>query len=359
MLTMAGSLFGINLILLLGYLCTVDAIYGDLEPAEALEDLSDEDWVWTLFFDGLRRGIMNTSYLRDLYHCSWYNEYLDRNTADHASAYDESCAADHEDTDRSCDSSPIPPHSRIPTEEIWNLFEEAYYAAVDMKAPPHSEFPQQYKNEKLKRTGDGSKRWFFEAQRGIKIPYEVRYNATNSNLGRAIHATTFIPNGTIVWTGSTTAGFTHNSEDNTNPAASFSFQLSSFRKFIEYLDNQWERSSYDVSQNDESLPPDSHNWVCDALMWTFYSTKMDKDERSPALCIAFDHGTLFNNAMENKMSANLRDTTLKKFPPTRNTLFGLHGVTATTNKSIELPGAECQLESMLASRDIHPGEGKH
>jgi hypothetical protein len=92
-------------------------------------------------------------------------------------------------------------------------------------------------------------------------------------------------------------------------------------------------------------------------MWSYTSLQEDEsgDELSPVVCVVFDHGSLFNNAMGNETEANI-----KTIP--EEELMALEEAASTgaaTNGSSGFPYNVCQSESMRATRDIQPGEGKY
>jgi hypothetical protein len=298
----------------------------DRSKHEGADDLSEEDWTWTVFFDGLKQGYLLIDRVLDLYDCPSHDE--------------------DEDGDK---------NDRIPIDsETWKLFEEAYYSAVGMEAPPL----RQSKRAPPTKKDRSQKNQAFEPARGMKIPYEVNYEDTNP----ALVATTFVPKGAEVWTGSHTAGFTQDLSNN----SSF-FQIPSYHRFIGYLNDRFLEEKTNTKAND------SHNWACDAISWTVSSgqvgdeSKEDKD-LIPALCVSFDHGSLIESP-ENQRTETL---TSGEYDP-EAAAFGLQGVarraqgiresstTAEGNtlpgtNEVKLPGVQCQFEMMIAARDIQPGE---
>ena len=275
---------------------------------------------------------------------------------------------------------PPPPaaYSRIPTEsETWTLFEDAYYYAVGMEAPP-----------KKKQKEDLGHR------RGMQIPYEVRYDNHNSKVGRGVYTTTLIPKGTTVWLGTHTAAFTattaaDNDTDTDTDDDTGVFQSASYRRFIEYLHNDhMYRQQLNVNINVDNVNNDTattqhtthdttqHDWACDALMWTYGGNQYndtdtddddddDTDDKA-ALCIAFDDGSMFNDAKGNSTAANLENGQQEQ---QQQKVFGLEGDQRQqqqhddgrkTKTKMKLPGSDCQYDGhVVAMRDIQPGEGKN
>jgi hypothetical protein len=80
--------------------------------------------------------------------------------------------------------------------------EEAYYSAVGMELPPLPESQKHHPEDPQ-----------FEANRGMQIPYEVKYDPA---FGRVVYTTTFVPKGTLVWSASHTAGFTLDTKEKTS-----------------------------------------------------------------------------------------------------------------------------------------------
>lgn len=246
------------------------------------------------------------------------------------------------------------PYSRLPTEEeTWKFFEEAYYFAVGMEQPTSS-------TEKETHNQNEFGRW-----RGMNIPFEVRYD---SKIGRALYTTTHIPKGTLVWDGSYTATFT-------SPMVQGSEGIDStptfptYRRFMEYLHD------HSSERNKQQAP---HDWACDALMWTYISAPVDEKSwletgdgedflfnmTHQSLCVAFDHGSLFNDSKGNPHADTLEDTYYSKTREELRSSFGLEGYARKSAqdeddaplKKISLQSSECQHGAMQASRDLQKGE---
>lgn len=267
-------------------------------------NISDEDLVWMWYFDGFLEGELDNEHLLEYYGCPYFNE--------EEGIEQETDAGDG----TSISSSDIQPYSTIPDNDTWRLFEKAYYSALYLELPDESS-----------ESSDDSRR-------GMRIPVEVRYKPGQ---GRGVHATTFVPEGTTVWTPSHTATFVNERAD-----AHIRFRMPSYRRFIRYL--------YDDYLSKKAEFETAHNWACDAVMWTWvqYLT-VDKRGIPSVLCVAFDMGSLFNNAKDDDDAENLDDENeaqmlVKKFK------IQPFGLPLTTNL--------CTLNGMVASRDILPGEGK-
>jgi len=205
-------------------------------------------------------------------------------------------------------------YSRIPTDDgAWALFEDAYRFAVGKEPLPRTSEKMQHETQ----------RQLFSASRGIQIPYEVRYDPT---IGRSVHATEFVPEGTLIWTDSHVAAFNENKEEALSSREESILELSKYRRFLEYLDNHSTNSSSSGNGNDVD---DAYNWACDALMWTYTA-----DE---GVNVSFDHGSLFNDAKANKTAVTIYSSECH-------------------NDLLEAVDVACLYLTMHAYRDIMPGE---
>jgi len=210
-------------------------------------------------------------------------------------------------------------YSRIPTDDgAWALFEDAYRFAVGKEPLPRTSEKMQHETQ----------RQLFSASRGIQIPFEVRYDPT---IGRSVHATEFVPEGTLIWTDSHVAAFKEDKEEALSSREGSIPELPKYRRFLEYLDNHSTNSS-SSSGNGNDID-DAYNWACDALMWTYGA-----DE---ALCMSFDHGSLFNDAKANKTAATIYSTECQE---------------KSHNNLSEAVDNACLCLNMHAYRDIMPGE---
>jgi hypothetical protein len=216
-------------------------------------------------------------------------------------------------------------YSKIPNDdETWALFEEANRFAMGKATLP---LPQ---NSEKQQQQDAQPEQRFSASRGMKIPFEIRYNP---KIGRSVHVTEFVPKGTLVWTSSHVAAFTKDKEEEALSSGKESLpRIRTYRRFLEYLHNH-SRSSSSGNGNDD----DTYNWACDALMWTYPVCEM-------AVCVGFNHGSLFNDAKDNE---------------TAITLFGFEcdKNEVAPNDVSEAMDSDCPCFKMEASRDIMPGEG--
>merc|ERR1712025_1154245 len=119
---------------------------------------------------------------------------------------------------------------------------------------------------------------------------------------------------------------------------------------------------------------DAHNWACDAMMWTFSSTQVgsktkDNEDEIPALCVTFDHGSLFNDAKDDDKMGSLVDGeynenisafyltgVTRDTPGVDKSSTIAEGSTISATNEVKFPSARCHFEPMIASRDIQPGE---
>lgn len=325
-----------------------------------LQHQTEEDRMWLQYFHHLMQAQFFLNDLLVFYGCQGFDESagvyndhvdVDGNIASRL-AENGTCIADPgADSDQSCLPPAAPAYSKLPTAETWMLFEEAYYEAVGMEAPQSPEpQTQQQQHQPIPPEDDPNhpKRLLWEAGRGLRIPHETRYDSTNPSLGRSIHTSTFLPAGTTVWRGSTTAAFTHDhTEEEMTVDDVTHFQIASYRRFIEYLYDQH------VSSGRQT-----HNWACDALMWT-YMSQHEEDADYPALCIAFDNGSLFNNSKGKLELDTLGGTPSEALDATPQTEFGLIGVAKGSKTPLKLPGAHCQSDALALMRDTQPGEGTY
>ena len=276
-------------------------------PGDHQNKIADEDLAWMWYFDGFLSGELDNEYLLKHYGCAYFNE---------VDGIEEDSSAPNQ-KDESISSSEIEPYSTIPNADTWRLFEEAYFSALYLDLSRES-------SESLDH----------DALRGMRIPHEVLYEP---GIGRGVHATTFVPKGTTVWTPSHTATFVNERHD-----AHIRFRMPAYRRFIQYLHEDY------LSKKDENET--AHNWVCDALMWTWVQYTIIQNRSMPhALCVAFDVGSMFNNAMEDDDAENLDDEPeaqmlVKKFE------IEPFGLPLTTNL--------CTQRGLVAIRDILPGERK-
>eukprot|EP00535_Pseudo-nitzschia_heimii_P004433 CAMPEP_0197174174 /NCGR_PEP_ID=MMETSP1423-20130617/811_1 /TAXON_ID=476441 /ORGANISM="Pseudo-nitzschia heimii, Strain UNC1101" /LENGTH=487 /DNA_ID=CAMNT_0042623075 /DNA_START=104 /DNA_END=1567 /DNA_ORIENTATION=+ len=313
-------------------------------------------------------------------------------------------------------SSKRRPYSEIPTEETYSLFDEAYYHAVfGSKPPPRNEELIRAEREQQPRRDDDDddhrKHHLRQPSRGMKVPYEVRWDP---KIGRTLHATTFIPANTMLWDASSTASFPRDNApaealklrvgnkqsnldkvlpeetielnmafddvqkkknekddaagtyeywidsdmvrkleellaqgkftdlidkavDLTDPATKAIMDASTFtsyRAFIEYL-------------HDRSDP--SHDWACDALMWT-YSSIDDIDDNH--VCVNFDAGAIFNDSRDDPA---LETATGRECD---DEFFGIEPFEVEEGypKKASSGKVGCLCFAFFASRDIQPGE---
>jgi hypothetical protein len=139
----------------------------------------------------------------------------------------------------------------------------------------------------------------------------------------------------------------------------------SYRRFIEYIHRKSLEKSID------------YDWSCDALMWT-YTSVHEFDGNQPALCIALDDGSLFNDSKGNGTAANVdgsyvidvnnfkipfgyeygdndeNEDLIKDLFDSNTGRVVRHGYIHYQNR---LRIANCQLLGVTADRDIQPGEG--
>ena len=173
----------------------------------------------------------------------------------------------------------------------------------------------------------------FSASRGMKIPYEVRYNPT---IGRSVHTIEFVPKDTSIWMSSNVVAFKEDKEEALSSKEKSIPELHKYRRFLEYLDNHSTNSS---SRNGNGVD-ETYNWACDALMWTVNSVV--------GVCMAHDHSSMFNDAKENKTAITLRTfECIEKYEH--------NGV--VPNSLLEAVDIPCLCQQHLAHRDIMPGEG--
>ena len=247
----------------------------------------------------------------------------------------------------------------IPDDETWKLFEKAYNWAVGAEAIPSDDSGLSLNPSAKSFVSD-------KPLRGMTVPFEVKYDEKNPALGRGVYATTFIPKGTTLWIGSHTVGFTANDpKDKDKPSY---FEVPTYRRFLEYLNSYYVTDGFSrdkdddvkISDADKTNPVARHNWACDVLMWTFSGERRkDVENNVPAVCVAFDHGSLFNdssNAVETTNSLEVSHA-LHEQPPDEES-YGFYETTETSTVQHRYHTTTCQFESMKASRDIQPGEGE-
>ena len=89
------------------------------------------------------------------------------------------------------------------------------------------------------------------------------------------------------------------------------------------------------------------------------STNNNEDDDYPALCIAFDNGSLFNNSKGKLELDTLGGGISEDLNATPETKFGLIGVAKGSKKPLKLRGAHCQWDALALMRDTQPGEGTY
>eukprot|EP00536_Pseudo-nitzschia_multiseries_P007768 jgi/Psemu1/18694/gm1.18694_g len=377
--------------------------FGTATEADANADFVWEGYFRKLFSDSNEHDTID---LLKLYGCPLYSDKFGVRYEEETAAAKTSDAAAAAAT-VSADASP--PYSRIPTEDdTWKVFEEAYYFAVGMEAPT----PSSTVASTVASTAESSASELQPEQqpnrhphpvlgglRGMQIPYEIRYDTT---IGRTIHATEFVPSGTIVWSPTHTATFTSpptaaaatttaiprrttTTASNNNATTQNTTTTKTFPTYRRFLDYLYRRNQ---NHDDSSTGGGQHNWVCDALMWTNNVSGNDNSKDNDndnsnwesqhsytvtyesSLCLAFDHGSLFNDAKGDTSTENLENGLAYEL----NNGFGLEGhpssmtttattaaaaTAATTTNKIKLTPSTCQVMYIFASRDIQPGEGDY
>lgn len=253
-----------------------------------------------------------TASLLELYGCTIYSDEFGIEPTDSDSAVS---------TTTTTTTMSTAAYSRIPTDDdAWKLFEDAYRFAVGKEPLPRTSETMQHEMQ----------RRIFPASRGMQIPFEVRYDPT---IGRSVHTTEFVPEGTLIWTSSHVVAFKKDEEE------ALSSRLPKYRRFLEYLDNHSTNSSSSSRNGNGNGVDETYNWACDALMWTFLSEE--------GVCVSFDHGSMFNDAKENKTAV-----TIDTYECTEK--YEHNGV--VPNDLSEAVDMDCLCLDMHAYRDIMPGE---
>ena len=289
---------------------------------------SDADLMWKLH-NGLRdQGEENaTMSLLKLYNCPLYSDRF---------GIDEEQSAK---TDANATTS-LSAFSAIPTtEETWTLFEKAYMYSLGITLA----LKEKPNDGESKRQGA-----IFSEERGMLIPHEIRYSPI---VGRSVHTTTFVPKDTLVWSGSYTVAFVPRrryiklmrlGEYATRRGFGGKNEyFRTYRRFIEYLhEHHTNKTTSGAGGNGQDGNSKKnhphHNWACDALMWSYTSDIPNSNDYS--LCLAFDNGSMFNDAKGNATADNLANDVME----------------GPTGRAIG-----CLEDDMVASRDIQPGEGTH
>jgi hypothetical protein len=241
---------------------------------------ADHDSVWEKHYENLyKREESATLDILNLYNCPVYT-----------------------DRDGVQDGS----YSLIPTEDTaWNLFDEAYRFARGIPAKPRTTTSTNKPHLNLQTGG-----WIFPPHRGIKIPFEVRYDP---RVGRTLHALEFIPMDTTIWTAEFTVAFppdnktsittttaTTSTASTASTASAAIPTFSSYRKFLEYLHTEYLcETTNNERTTSQSTAVSTHNWACDALMWTY------QPGEATSLYMNFDHGALVNDGRGDKNVENL------------------------------------------------------
>lgn len=171
-------------------------------------------------------------------------------------------------------------YSRVPTEENeWRHMYEAYHAVVP---PEEASIPRHYDHSSFAQ------------------PVEIHVAAF---VGRGIRATTFIPEGTLVWRPSNAAEFK---------------RVEDLRRFLEHI-----------------MTHSTKEVACDTVRW-LYSSKASAKENDYIICVDMDEGSLINMASTDE-ELNVAQT-LERIDDADRRVYG------------------CQTGSLYATRDIQPGE---
>jgi len=207
----------------------------------------------------------------------------------------------------------------------WNLYDEAYRSARGLPYKPRVETGEE---PSLNPETGG---WRFPPFRGMKVPFEIRYDP---EVGRTMHALTNLSKYRVVWDVGYTVAFPPDNVTTTPPSEAFVSnitlnatsttvvpQWTSYRKFLEHIHSEYvcrkkEKESTLLNfmiknkknKDDETTQSaaaaaaeaSTHDWTCDALMWTYQSGYTD------SLLISFDHGSMFNDARGDADAENLQ-----------------------------------------------------